>query len=53
MLGWKVGQIATHLGLTEDNVSVSIHRLLAKLRQQWAEGQSGEPSFSDPLEKIP
>jgi RNA polymerase sigma-70 factor (ECF subfamily) len=51
MLSWKVGRIASHLGLTEDNVSVSIHRLLAKLRQQWAEGQLDEPPFSDPLEK--
>lgn len=53
MLGWKVGEIASHLDLTEDNVSVTIHRTLASLREMWAEGQSDEPSFSEIPEKIP
>ena len=53
MLGWKVNEIARHLGWTEDNVSVTIHRLLAKLRQEWPEGHPDEPSFSACLEKTP
>ena len=35
MLGWRVNDIAAHLGLTENNVSVTIHRTLARLREQW------------------
>ncbi len=34
MLGWKVNQIATHMRLTENNVSVIIHRLLTSLREK-------------------
>ena len=34
MLGWKVNQIATHMRLTENNVSVIINRLLADLREK-------------------
>ena len=39
MLGWRIGEIARHLGVTEDNISVIIHRMLAKLREQWTEQQ--------------
>jgi RNA polymerase sigma-70 factor (ECF subfamily) len=35
MLGWKVNQIAAHMGLSENHVSVIIHRTLADLREQW------------------
>lgn len=35
MLGWKVNQIAAHIGLSENHVSVIIHRTLADLRKQW------------------
>jgi RNA polymerase sigma-70 factor (ECF subfamily) len=35
MLGWKVNQIAVHMGLSENNVSVIIHRTLADMREQW------------------
>lgn len=35
MLGWKVSQIATHLNLSENYISVIIHRTLAALREQW------------------
>ncbi len=35
MLGWRVNDIARHVGATENNVSVIIHRTLAKLREQW------------------
>jgi RNA polymerase sigma-70 factor (ECF subfamily) len=34
-LGWKVNQIAAHLNLSENHVSVMIHRTLAELREQW------------------
>ena len=34
MLGWKVNQIAAHLKLSENNISVIIHRTLAVLREQ-------------------
>lgn len=35
MLGWRVNDIADHVGTTENNISVSIHRTLSKLREQW------------------
>jgi RNA polymerase sigma-70 factor (ECF subfamily) len=35
MLGWRVSEIAKHMGVTENNVSVVIHRTLAKLREKW------------------
>lgn len=35
MLGWRVNDIAHHIGATENNVSVTIHRTLAKLRDKW------------------
>jgi len=35
VLSWRVNQIAAHLGMSENNVSVSIHRLLAALREAW------------------
>ena len=37
MLGWRVGDIARHVGMTENNVSVIIHRSLARLREKWLE----------------
>lgn len=37
LLGWRVSDIAAHLGMTENNVSVTIHRTLAKLRERWLE----------------
>ena len=36
-LGWRVNDIARHLGTSENNISVSIHRTLSKLREQWTE----------------
>ncbi len=35
MLGWKVNQIAAHMGLSDNHVSVIIHRTIADLREQW------------------
>jgi RNA polymerase sigma-70 factor (ECF subfamily) len=37
MLGWRVSDIAAYIGATENNVSVIIHRTLAKLREKWTE----------------
>lgn len=35
-LDWHVNQIAAHMGMSENNVSVIIHRTLAVLREQWS-----------------
>lgn len=35
MLGWRVGDIALHLGVSENSVSVTIHRSLARLQEKW------------------
>jgi RNA polymerase sigma-70 factor (ECF subfamily) len=40
MLGWRIGDIASHVGATENSVSVTIHRTLARLREQWMEQQA-------------
>ncbi|MBX3046001.1 MAG: sigma-70 family RNA polymerase sigma factor [Anaerolineales bacterium] len=37
-LGWQVKEIAAHMDMTESHVSVTIHRTLTKLRQQWPGG---------------
>ncbi len=37
MLSWRVSDIAQHVGMTENNVSVTIHRTLSKLREKWVE----------------
>lgn len=39
MLGWQVKQVATHLDLTENNVSVTIRRALKSLRSGWPQQQ--------------
>ena len=43
MLGWKVNQIAAHMGLSENNISVIIHRILAILREQMDVRSQGKP----------
>lgn len=35
MLGWQVKQIAEHLGMTENNTSVTIRRTLKNLQRDW------------------
>jgi RNA polymerase sigma-70 factor (ECF subfamily) len=35
LLGWRVNQIAAYLEIPENTVSVTIHRTLERLRQQW------------------
>ena len=37
MLGWRVNEIARHMGASENKISVSIHRTLSTLRERWAE----------------
>jgi RNA polymerase sigma-70 factor (ECF subfamily) len=37
LLGWRVTDIAQHLGASENSVSVTIHRTLSRLREQWLE----------------
>lgn len=44
LLGWKVGEIARHMGMTENNISVTIHRGLAKIREIWAQAERGTES---------
>ena len=36
ILGWRVNQIAAQVGMSENNVSVIIHRTLATLRERWS-----------------
>jgi RNA polymerase sigma-70 factor (ECF subfamily) len=43
MLGWRVNDIALHVGITENNASVTIHRTLAKLREKWVEVDTEDP----------
>jgi RNA polymerase sigma-70 factor (ECF subfamily) len=40
LLGWRVNDIARHIDSTENNVSVTIHRTLSKLREKWTEADS-------------
>ncbi len=37
LLGWRVSDIAQHMGASENKVSVSLHRTLSKLREKWME----------------
>jgi RNA polymerase sigma-70 factor (ECF subfamily) len=41
LLNWRVIEIASHLGITENNVSVTIHRTLARLREKWMDTGKG------------
>ena len=43
LLGWRVNDIARYLGSTENKISVSIHRTLTRLREQWTETDSESP----------
>jgi RNA polymerase sigma factor (sigma-70 family) len=39
MLGWQVKQIAEHLRVNENNVSVTIRRALKSLERDWPQSQ--------------
>lgn len=40
--GWQVKQVATHLGMTENNVSVMIRRALKSLQRDWPQEKDHE-----------
>jgi RNA polymerase sigma-70 factor (ECF subfamily) len=40
LLGWRVNEIAGHIGATESSVSVTIHRTLTSLREKWVEADA-------------
>jgi len=40
LLGWRVNEIAKYIGMTENNVSVTIHRTLSKLREKWGQNKA-------------
>jgi RNA polymerase sigma-70 factor, ECF subfamily len=42
LLGWQVRQIAIHLGLNENTVTVTIKRALKSLRRDWPRSQEQE-----------
>jgi RNA polymerase sigma-70 factor, ECF subfamily len=44
LLGWRVNEIARHMGASENKISVSLHRTLSKLREKWTELDSDDPS---------
>lgn len=37
LLGWRVNDIARHMGASENQISVSLHRTLSRLRETWTE----------------
>jgi len=44
LLGWRVNDIAQNIGASENKVSVSLHRILSKLREKWTEMELEDPS---------
>ena len=44
LLGWQVDDIARHMGVSENKISVNLHRTLSKLRETWTEMDSENPS---------
>lgn len=51
LLGWRVSDISRHIGATENNVSVTIHRTLVRLREKWIQIDSGSLKASIPREE--
>ena len=39
MLGWQIKQVAEHLGMSENSVSVTIRRTLQRLQRDWTQLQ--------------
>lgn len=53
VLGWRVNEIARHMDVTENNVSVTIHRTLSRLKEKWMELESmNMPAVINEEEKI-
>jgi RNA polymerase sigma-70 factor, ECF subfamily len=44
LLGWRVNDIARHMGVSENKISMSLHRTLSKIREKWTEMDSGNHS---------
>jgi len=44
LLGWRVNDIARHMGISENKISVSLHRTLSRLREKWMEMDSEDHS---------
>ena len=44
LLGWRVNDIARHMGTSENKISVSLHRTLSKLREKWTELDPENPA---------
>lgn len=42
ILGWQVKQVAAHLGLSENNVSIAIRRALKRLQRDWPQEKDHE-----------
>jgi RNA polymerase sigma-70 factor (ECF subfamily) len=42
ILGWQVKQVAHHLGMNENNISVTIRRALKSLQRDWPQAQENE-----------
>jgi RNA polymerase sigma-70 factor, ECF subfamily len=42
ILGWQVRQVANHLGMSENNVSVTIRRALKSLQRDWPQEKNHE-----------
>jgi RNA polymerase sigma-70 factor (ECF subfamily) len=41
LVGWRVNEIAGYMGITENQVSVTIHRTISRLRENWMEADAG------------
>ncbi|HEX2993606.1 MAG TPA: RNA polymerase sigma factor [Anaerolineales bacterium] len=42
ILGWQIKQVADHLGIHENNVSVTIRRALKNLQRNWRQSQEND-----------
>ncbi|HEX2997724.1 MAG TPA: sigma-70 family RNA polymerase sigma factor, partial [Anaerolineales bacterium] len=42
ILGWQIKQIAAHLGIHENNISVTIRRALKSLQRNWQQSQEND-----------
>jgi RNA polymerase sigma-70 factor (ECF subfamily) len=43
LLDWRITHIATHVGMAENTVSVTIRRTLQRLRRTWPHDQEEQP----------
>ncbi|HEX5809664.1 MAG TPA: sigma-70 family RNA polymerase sigma factor [Anaerolineales bacterium] len=52
LLGWRVTDIAQHMGASENHISVTIHRTLSRLREKWLESDREDLSVIAVQENI-